>query len=170
MNHDKVAQLVTSTISGDRNAFGELVTAHQNMVAGLAFQHCRNPTQVEDIAQETFFRAYRDLQKLKKPMLFVSWLCSITVNVAREATRKQSRGQQLNEEPSVGPDVATGPDDKAVRLLSLVADLPEKYRIPLTLHYVEGLKYAEIAQMLEINESTARSSVHRARLLLRKRL
>lgn len=168
MESSIIDQLVRQTLAGDRNAFGILVEAHQQVAFALACQQAAARADAEEIAQEAFLRAYRDLAKLRKPALFAKWLYSIVINVARERRRRQKPTVSIETVLDI-PGPSVDPDERAAlrELLARVAGLPEKYRVPLTLRYAEGLKYGEIADRLGIRETAARSRVHRARALLR---
>ena len=171
MSSQNEARLVEAALSGDKLSFSLLVDKHQQIVISLARQRTLNSSDAEDIAQETFLRAYRDLRKLRQPERFASWLYRIAINVAHEWNRKNRRVLPLEIDPA-SPASSENPEEehRRARLLTLVAELPEKYRVPLTLHYVKNMKYEEIAELLGLNESTARSHVHRAKAMLRSKL
>lgn len=163
-----IAQLVQQTLAGNKDAFCSLVETHQQAAFALAYQQSPTRADAEDITQEAFLRAYKQLGNLRKPALFPKWVYSIVMNVARE----RRRGQRPTVPIDAIPETAGANMDPAERaaiqdLLSQIAELPEKYRVPLTLRYAKGLKYREIAQQLGIRETAARSRVHRARALLR---
>jgi RNA polymerase sigma-70 factor (ECF subfamily) len=164
---EESAHLVRLTLAGDKAAFVRLVELHANVVYGLARQNAPVPAEAEDIAQESFLRAYRDLRKLRKAEQFCPWLYGITLNVARERRRKGARTVPLDSVPEpAAPEEQSAPSTRESQLLAQVASLPEKYRVPLTLHYLKGMKFREIGEALDIEETTARSLVHRARAKL----
>ena len=166
-----VGQLVQRTLAGEKDAFAELVKAHENLAFSLAYQHLRNQSDAEDIAQEAFLRAYRDLHKLRDPALFGKWFCGIVLNVVKEKSRGRKPSVPLHLVGDIAAQQAE-PDERAKvdMLLGMIARLSDDYRVPLTLHYVQGLQYREIGDALGISEVTARSRVHRARAMLRKAL
>ncbi|MBA4388014.1 MAG: hypothetical protein C0404_08540 [Verrucomicrobia bacterium] len=169
MDQVSVESLVEKTLAGDKEAFVELVNRFQRLVFGLARQHSAGQADTEDIAQESFLRAYRDLRKLRVPASFGNWLGSIAVRVALEKGRTAGRTIPLGSIPEPqAAGVGGGDVARDEKLLAMVRELPEQYRIPLTLHYVGRRKYAEIARELGENESTVRSLVHRARAMLRE--
>ncbi|MFC1462186.1 RNA polymerase sigma factor [Verrucomicrobiota bacterium] len=161
-------QLVRQTLAGDKDAFGSLVEAHQQVAFALACQQAPGRADAEDILQEAFLRAYRRLAGLRNPALFPKWLYSIVINVARERRRRHKPTVPIESIPEL-PGHTVDPAERAAlqELLARIANLPPKYRIPLTLRYASGLKYGEIARQLGIGETAARSRVHRARTLLR---
>jgi RNA polymerase sigma-70 factor (ECF subfamily) len=169
MGQDDAGELVRRSLAGDDGAFERLVEIHEHVVFSLAYQHSPDRSAAEDIAQEAFVRAYRNLGRLRKPSLFGRWLYGITVNVARERARGRKPTVSL-ESVRDRAAVQGRPEEEADAdaVLGLVARLPDAYRIPLTLHYVRGLSYRVIGEQLGIAEATARSRVHRAREKLRK--
>ncbi len=160
------AELVSASVEGDQNAFEGLVNRYQNVVFSLARQRTTDLAQAEDVTQEVFLRAYRDLRKLRSPQKWGKWLYGIALNVTREQAR--IRRPEVSLESIVEPKAA--PEQRVHRqLLSLIGTLPDKYRLPLTLHYVDTIPYAQIGRMLGIRESSARSRVCRAKAMLRKK-
>lgn len=164
MQEFSTEELVRRTLAGDKDAFVVLVNSVVRVVFGLARQHVP-PSDVEDVAQEAFLRAYRDLAKLKNPAQFKSWVCGIAVRVGQETARS---GKRATTVPAQSPDVPAGEDPASEKMVRLMAGLPEKYRVPLTMHYAGHMKYGDIALELGENESTVRSLVHRGRAMLRE--
>ena len=166
---EQTEQLVRSALAGDSDAFTQLITMYQKVVFALAYQRYLDRNEAEDIAQDTFLRAYRDLRRLRKPALFGKWLYGIALNVIRERYRKRKPTVPLESipEPAAAPPPPPDDAERQRQLLAAVAELPPLYRVPLTLHYAQGLGYRRIGEQLGITESSARSRVHRARALLR---
>ncbi len=159
------ADLVHLTLNGQNDSFAGLVTKYQNTVFNLAYQKSQNRAEAEDIAQEVFLRAYQDLRKLRKPGLFGRWLYGIALNVSRERARVQKPEALLE---AIVASEAPSDDAAQERLLRLVGELPDKYRLPLTLYFVDGLSHRQIGERLGMAEPTARSRVHRAKAMIRE--
>ncbi|MFC1461379.1 RNA polymerase sigma factor [Verrucomicrobiota bacterium] len=164
-------ELVGLALAGDASAFERLVENTQDVVFGLAYQQTRNRADAEDVAQETFCRAYRNLKKLRRPGSFAKWVCGIAVNVAKQHARRRKPTVPLDfiGAPASGEE-STEEQTDADMILEMVAKLPAKYRIPLTLRYVKGLNYGQIGEALGVVTVTARSHVHRARAMIRDML
>ena len=160
------ADLICLVLEGDAEAFVEVVRKYQNTIFSLAYQRTLNRADAEDVAQEAFLRAYRNLRKLRKPELFGRWLYGIALNVTRESIRARRPEVTLKAiaEPAVRPEDRLRDD-----LLAMVGSLSDKYRLPVTMHFVDGLGHREIAKVLNLRESTVRSRVHRAKAMLKKR-
>ncbi len=172
---ETAAAWVKEARAGHPEAFAELVRTHQRLVLALARQHTRNGNEAEDLAQETFCRAYRDLSRLRNPLRFTAWLCGITINTVREWRRK-TRNDRIGRNPLLSlaserqVEIESPPSssDRAEQVMALVARLPKRLRVVVTLRYVEGLPYVRVAARLGIGEVAARSRLHRAIRLLRK--
>jgi RNA polymerase sigma-70 factor (ECF subfamily) len=166
MSAETDSDLVERTLAGQNDAFTELVIKYQNSVFSLAYQKSPDRAEAEDIAQEAFLRAYQKLRSLKKRNSFGWWIYGITQNICREKARVRRPEQPLNSivEPQTRPE-----DHRRDELLRLVGELPDTYRIPITLYFVDQMEYAKIAELLGIRETSVRSRVHRAKAMLREK-
>ncbi len=118
---------------------------------------------VEDVFQETMYRAYKNISSLKNPERMYAWLCGIALNVIREYGRRHHLHLPLREElletsrpPEVTSDIATK-----------ISLLPEMYQQVVVLKYLDGYSYKEISDLLRIHISTVRSRLFEARKILR---
>jgi len=160
--------LVRLARDGDQVAFRLLIERHQPMVLARASRLCANPSDVDDIMQEAFLRAFIALDQLRDPDRFAGWLAGIAANVCRGLWR---RGQLTLVpdwpellHPAAGDALPSAEDlDRTEALRAAVADLPAGQRRAVTLHYYAGLPPAQIADPA----GAARASLHKARLRLR---
>jgi RNA polymerase sigma-70 factor (ECF subfamily) len=154
----------------DLAAFGELVRRHQDFVFGAALRVVRNPTVAEDVAQETFVRAYRGLAGFRGQAQVRSWLYRIATNLALNTVqrRREYPSEAIPEQPAAG-----GPADRTelellrTALEEAIAALPDDLRVPLVLREYVGLSYNEIAEETELPLNTVRTRILRARRALR---
>jgi len=182
------AELVARARAGAASAgdaFGELVRRYQRMVYALTLSLVR-PANADDVAQEAFIRAFRNLDLLADPSRFGVWLRLITFGVAIDHVRAdRTHGTSI-----VPLDDAENSTDAAVglvgpglspierlergevvsRVLAALERLPARYRVPLTLYHIDGLTHAKIARTLGVPEATVRSLVARARRKLARLL
>ncbi|MBI4607227.1 MAG: RNA polymerase sigma factor [Planctomycetes bacterium] len=172
------AELVERVLGGDAEAFRALMEAHGEAVLGL----CRmlmngNETEAEDIAQETFVRAYRFLDRLEDRSRFVPWLYQIARSLCRERRRGQALELRVLREraelvrlESAGrwraPD-APGADEA---MSGALEELPEVEREALLLKYFEGLSYEEISKRLHRTFSQVDHLIRSARARLARRI
>lgn len=176
--------LVERAVEGDREAFGVLADRYYRMVWILAFQKTRHRSDAEDIVQEAFVRAYRSLGSLRDGAKFASWLYNITLKLCIDWVRRRDRRDPtvpLDEEllgksesgrysrvPPVGAALEAAEEQE--RVLGEVGDLPDKYRLVVTLRYVERMSYKEIAAHLDEPAGTIANRLHRAIKMLQDRV
>ncbi len=172
-------QLWRRSQTGDREAFGCLVERHQSLVCALAYSACGDVARSEDLAQETFVTAWKQLGELREPSRVRAWLCGIVRNLTANARRRDRRRggdpdslETVAEHPSPGPDPAAEAisRDEAALLWRTLAGMPEVYREPLVLFYREQRSVAEVAAGLELSEDAVKQRLSRGRAMLRDEL
>jgi RNA polymerase sigma-70 factor (ECF subfamily) len=171
--------LVARFRAGDEAAFEALVRRYEASLRKLAFGYLRDRMLAEDVAQESLLLAYQRIGTLGHAEAFRSWLFRIATNRAHDFLRRVARkGEIGGEEGEERIGELQEPIDAAARLVNrdlgrrlagAVAELPEKYRRPLLLKEIEGMTYAEIAELLGWPMGTVQIRIHRARLRLRER-
>lgn len=162
------AELVTASRRGERAAFGVLVERYQGVVCAVSYSRTGDRALSEDVAQETFIAAWRQLDRLRETVKLRSWLCGIARNLARKA-RKRSDRETAFEGEIVATDnpfdaVCDAESERVMR--EAMTRVPETYREPLLLHYSEGLSAREIADVLEISEAAVMQRLSRGRQYL----
>ncbi len=167
--------LVARARTGDVEAFRTLVDAHRDRVFGLAMRVVRSAHDAEEIAQDAFVRAWRALPQFRGDARFSTWLYRIAMrralDVAATLKRRGAREVGLDAIESM-PEGRGGSahDSRGVtrRLDTMIAALPEGYRMVVTLHYYEERSIEEIAQMLDTPLGTVKTHLFRARARLRE--
>ncbi len=171
--------LVQEAQKGNEEAFTELVREYMNKMINLAYIFTRNHETAEDLAQETFFKAFNALSRFKFNSSFGTWLYRIAVNTAKDYLRKADhiREESLNnheykypENTTTRPDRKTDQKELSRIIHKVMEGLPAKHRIIITLRDLQGLSYAEIARILKISEGTVDSRLFRARKSLREKI
>ena len=163
--------LVRQTRDGNPEAYSELVRRHERMVYNLAFRFMRAPEAAEDMAQEAFLKAYRLLKSFRGDASFSTWLYRVTASVCLTELKRRKRGNetaldQVHREPSVEPK--TEERDLHARIRQCVTLLPDRYATIMTLYYLKGVAYEDIAESLGIPLGTLKTWMFRARAKLRK--
>ena len=177
--------VIRAAAGGDREAFAALVEEYQKPVYNLCLRMVGNQEDAADLAQEAFLRVWKGLPFFKFDSAFTTWLYRLTNNVCIDFLRRQKRYTAVSttfldddeqeqdmqlEDPAQGPEAqAIHREDKAA-LEQAMDTLEVEYRQALTLRAVNGLSYAEIAQVLDVKEGTVKSRISRAREKLRKKL
>ncbi len=164
---------------GEQEAFGRLVEHYSARIYAHVFRLVRNREEAEDLTQETFLRAHRFLFRYDSARPFRNWLYTVATNIGLNALRAQRRrvrpvaGQVIEdwqEPPSREEDgrqrVARGELEEKVS--NAVDRLPPRSRLLIHMHYHEGMAIREIAEVLDMGESAAKTALHRARKSLRE--
>ena len=158
---------------GDRSAFGLLYHRYARMVHGILL--CRvPPREVDDLVQEVFLAALRQLPSLREHSRFGGWLATITRNRANDYYRRRGTADKATEPledehtQSSATDHAT--EQEAAMTLAVLRMLPETYREPLMLRLVEGMSGPEIAARTGLTHGSVRVNLHRGMLMLREKL
>jgi RNA polymerase sigma-70 factor (ECF subfamily) len=165
--------LVGSAREGDRAAFGRLYDRYGRMVHGILL--CRvPPREVDDLVQEVFLVALRQLHALRDVSRFAAWLAAITRNRANDYYRKFGPEAPLTEpvfeEQTEGPTANPAEAEEAAAILTAVRTLPDAYREPLILRLVEGLTGPEIATRTGLKHGSVRVNLCRGMQMLREKL
>ncbi len=175
-------ELIADCLKGDTNAFGDLVLRYQDRLFNTVFRLVDNPEDAKDVVQEAFLSAYQSLQSFKGDSLFFTWLYRIAVNTAISLKRKQQSALRLApagkdtgvvvepQDPSESnkPSYALEMADKERKVHEGLNRLSPEHRSVLVLKDMEGLKYEELAEILQVPVGTIRSRLHRARMELRE--
>jgi RNA polymerase sigma-70 factor (ECF subfamily) len=164
------ATLVQRAQSGDPDAFSDLVRRHQHMVFNVAYRFMRDTALAEDMAQESFVKAFRLIKGFRGDCSFSTWMYRVTCSVClTELNRRKRRGEvelgpQHLKELSVGPAENI---DLPEHIRRCVSKLPDRYATIITLYYLKGVSYDEIADVLRIPMGTLKTWMFRARKQLR---
>jgi len=167
-------ELIEAARQGEINAFGELVRRYQKQAFAVAVSLVSDAAEAEDLTQEAFIRASRNLDLLVDTNKFGAWLRRITFGVCIDWLRAfrpelYRSSEALEEQAAMVSSNAPSPLERleqlelAERVLQALAQLPPRYRLPLTLYHIEGLSHEKVAQSLNLPINTVRSLVARAR-------
>jgi len=162
---DSIPILVASARNGDRQAFGRLYQLYGRMVHGVLL--ARAPAhEVDDLVQEVFLKALRQLGTLRDAHAFGGWIAMIARHAAIDRARRRPELVELSEDLAA-PESR---EDEAGRVLQLIRHLPEAYRETLMLRLVEGMSGPEIAERTGMTPGSVRVNLHRGITMLRERL
>jgi RNA polymerase sigma-70 factor (ECF subfamily) len=186
--NDSDTILVERTVAGDQKAFELLVIKYQRRIQRLIGRMVRDVDLVEDIAQETFIRAYRALAQFRGEAQFYTWLYRIAVNTAKKALMELKRNPTVSENTfksdeddetspleneltsSETPEAILAGKEIAQMVNAAMEALPEELRQAITLREIEGLSYEEIAEAMNCPIGTVRSRIFRAREAISERI
>ena len=178
-------ELVRRVQQGDKTAFDALVIKYQHRVANLISRYVRDSSEVLDVSQEAFIKAYRALPNFRGDSAFYTWMYRIAINTAKNYLVSQGRRLPLSNvdtqeaeqfENTVSlkdnetPENIMLRDDVENTVFSTIEQLPDDLKMAITLREIEGLSYEEIAQTMECPVGTVRSRIFRAREAIDKKL
>ena len=177
--------LVERVQKGDKKAFDILVLKYQQRVMHILSRYVRDSSEVQDLAQETFIKAYRALATFRGDSAFYTWVYRIAINTAKNFIVAQGRrpprddieaseaeqytnADGLREHGS--PEKILLKDEIAEMVFSTIEELPEDLKMAITLREIEGLSYEEISETMSCPIGTVRSRIFRARETIDEKL
>jgi RNA polymerase sigma-70 factor, ECF subfamily len=178
-----IANMVAQVKKGDQEAFEGIVDLFKDKIYRHCYRMVGNGHEAEDLAQETFLRAYRNINKYNSEFKFSTWIFRIATNLCIDRLRKKKPDyyldaevpgtegatmySQLSTEGPLPEDVVTE-NEQWNELQAEIMKLPEKYRTAIVLKYVEDLSLEEISQIMDIPVPTVKTRIHRGREALKK--
>ena len=165
------AELVEASRRGEREAFGLLVSRYQDVVCAVSFSSTGNWALSQDVAQDTFIAAWRQLGQLREVGRLRPWLCGIARNLARKARKRTDREAHVEDDDAL-PALDANPFDAAAQaevdrvVREALARIPEAYRETLVLYYCENRSIREVAAALGVSEDAAMQRLTRGRRYL----
>ena len=174
-------ELIVKVMNGNQQAFAKLQNRYQRIIASLIRRMIKDESDVEDLTQETFIKAFRGIKTFQKGFTFSSWLYKIASNNCIDFIRKKkmasiSINQSFNsedpdrefdiEDKTETPEAQIVSKERNNKLNEAIDNLPEKYRIIIRMRHEEDLDYQQISDLLEIPLGTVKANLFRARKLL----
>lgn len=171
-------QLVARAQKGDSRAFDLLVRKYQHKIIGLIGRYVYDASEVQDVAQEAFIKAYRALKNFRNDSAFYTWMYRIAINTAKNHMVARSRrppGSDLDVSEAElldnsgrlsdieTPEAAMARDQLEAVVFNAIDELAEDLRTAITLREIDGLSYEDIAAVMQCPVGTVRSRIFRAR-------
>ena len=178
-------ELVARVQRGEREAFDLLMLKYQHRIAKLISRYVHDPSEVLDVAQEAFLKAYRALPGFRGDSAFYTWMYRIAINTAKNHLAAQARrphesgidatdAEQFEGAPElkeyVTPEGLALTEEIQHTVIAAIEALPEDLKVAISLRELEGLSYEDIAQVMKCPIGTVRSRIFRAREVINARL
>ncbi len=163
-------ELVEASLRGEHEAFGHLVARYQDVVCAVSYSSTGDQVLSEDVAQDTFIAAWRQLDRLRNGTRLRPWLCGIARNLARSARKRRRREELVDADEQAAQDAS--PFDAAARgdieriVRDALARVPDAYREVLVLFYREDQSIREVAHALDLSETAVMQRLSRGRRYL----
>ncbi len=172
--------LIRASVAGDCRAFERLVEKYQSLICAITFSATGRVDTSEELAQETFLQAWKNLFQLKDIDKFRSWLCSITRNLIQTHYRQKHASKVAvcdtdtleilaTQACPSSAEIAISREEEMI-LSHALMQLPEEYREPLVLFYRQHQSTKEVAQSMDMNEATVRTRLSRGRQMLKDKV
>lgn len=178
-------ELVEQVRLGDKHSFDLLVQKYQFKILKLVNRYVNDPSEAMDVAQESFIKAYRALDKFRGDSAFYTWLYRIAINTAKNHVVSQSRRMieadvetvdmeqtltKANLKDYSAPEKILLDDEIEHAVYEVISHLPKELRTAITLRELEGMSYEEIAGIMACPVGTVRSRIFRAREAIERRI
>ncbi len=175
---EEVLSLVKKVKKGDTSAFEQLVIIYQKFVYGTVLANVKNKEDAEDISQEVFLKAWKNIGSFRADSSFATWLHKITKNTVLDFIRKRNGRKEISEDPEealsdvpsndLSPEEALIGKETALTIERIIDTLPEEQRISIIYRDLMGITYLEIADITGVTVGTVKSRISRARETVKK--
>lgn len=165
---EDLRQLILSAQNGNTKALNQLCSNWYHFVFNLAYKYFADEATASDISQQAFINVQQKLTQLSDPAGFKSWLCRIVINLCHTENRRQQQSSKMklhftdyqNGKNAAYTDQRLYQEEKSQMVLKALQMIPEEQRLVIIMKEYEGLKFKEIADMLQTSESTVKSRLY----------
>jgi RNA polymerase sigma factor (sigma-70 family) len=180
MNSDD--QIIAGCLEGKRKAFSLLFKNYAPVMLGVCMRYCKNRIDAEDVMQDGFIKVFSQIHKFRREGSFEGWIKRIMINSAIDNYQSNLKHAFHEEVDTIAQstDLAEhlGEDDdlpdelniQHQKLMEMIQELPDGYRVVFNLYAIENLNHKEIAALLGISENTSKTQLLKARKALRKKI
>jgi len=166
-------RLIELIRKGNESAFVQMYEMYSGRLFGVCLRYSKNRADAEDLLQESFVKIYENLKNFQGSGSLEGWLRRITVNICINHYRKSKNEKVIASDNFIVDDVVNETVFSKIeteRILELIQELPEGYRLVFNLHVIEGYKHSEIAEMLGTSENTSKTQLLKARKQLMEKV
>ena len=166
-------RLIELIKKGNESAFVQMYEIYSGRLFGVCLRYSKNRADAEDLLQESFVKIYENLENFQGSGSLEGWLRRITVNICINHYRKSKNEKVIASDNFIVDDVVNETVFSKIeteRILELIQELPEGYRLVFNLHVIEGYKHNEIAELLGTSENTSKTQLLKARKQLMEKV
>jgi len=164
-------QLISKCKKNDTKAQSQLYKLFSSKLFSLCLKYSRNYAEAEDNLQDSFLTIFKKVSQYKDKGSFEGWMKRITINTALQRYRSKGVFNIINEEKIEDVTVEIEDDDLSIDyLLSIIQELPDRYRLVFNLYVLDGYSHKDVSNMLNITTGTSKSNLARARLILKEKI
>lgn len=172
-------ELISRAKQGDPDALSQIIYGQQHYVYSIAMSVLKNPDDAADLTQEAFIRLFRTLHQYNGESRFTTWLYRLVVNLGRDELRRRGRrvpvlvpddnqdmdpmSSVADDDPWADPEIVVNAHEMRDQVRHALDQLEEQYRLVLTLYYFDDMKYADIAEILDMPLNTVKSHIRRGK-------
>lgn len=163
-------ELIQKCCDGNRTAYREFYELFAGELLAIAFRYMKTKQEAEDVLQEVFIKAFKNLANFDKRAALKTWLTRIVINTALNMLRKQHHSQLWNIDEFENIETKELPLDNYLfnELISFIQQLPAGCKSVFNLYAIEGYSHKEVSETLNISLGTSKSQYHRAKVLLQQ--
>ena len=154
--------LVRDAKKGSEQAFEELINIYKEYLYKMAFIYTKNEHDALDIYQETVYKGYLNIDKLKDSSYFKTWITRILINNVNMKNRHVNRFKDVEVEDYIG-EIEYSSIEEKIDLYDAIDVLEEKYKTPIILQYFQDLTVSQISKIIDCNENTVKSYIRRGK-------
>lgn len=156
----------------DRKAQAELYNRYKDRLFGLCLNYCKNTKDAEDVLQDSFIKIFQNINQFSAKGSFEGWLKRITINKALDKYHQTKiKHLPIIEEITETVEIEENLNDYPLNyILQLIQELPNRYRLVFNLYQLDNYSHKEIAKLLKISVGTSKSNLHRAKIILKRKL
>ncbi|WP_310555004.1 sigma-70 family RNA polymerase sigma factor [Flavobacterium sp.] len=163
--------LIKSCIKQNRQAQEALYHQYKKTLFVLSLKYCPNEAEAEDNLHNSFIEIFTNIKNFNNKGSFEGWMKRITINKAIDSYKKTFQLSPIKDDFKDDTTIDENDFDVSLdHILSLIQDLPNQYRLVFSLYELDDYSHQEIASMLSITESTSKSNLHRAKLILKEKI
>jgi RNA polymerase sigma-70 factor (ECF subfamily) len=167
----KPDELIKGCLKQDRKSQEALYHLYKERLFVLCLKYCRNEAEAEDSLHNAFVEIFTNIHSFEGKGTFEGWVKRIAINIAVNSYKKTAHLSPIYDDTV--QDTSVDYEDMALpldKILALVQDLPNQYRLVFSLYALDDFSHREIADMLGISESTSKSNLHRAKVILKEKI